>query len=384
MNVHCKKINTKLTKILTAIIWFLLLALIIWPRFFFANHVIAPLDLLQRYYPWRSLYTDIFTKNLLRSDVIDAFLPRIQTLLSFFQNRTIPLWNPLEGNGRPFLSLLFNGFLNPIYLLSFLFPNPARIISVMILLKFVCLGISSYLLLRQLKADQASSLVGSTIFTLSGFNLVWLSWNHTLVACFAPFLFLGIEKLIKSNQFSLIITFSVAFMLLAGFPSVAAYYFYLAGAFFLFRSLQVNNLNAKKWILLLFKFVISVILGVGLTGLQLLPSLEFLQFINIGYRRSSAGAHLPLRSIIQLIIPNFFGNPALYNWQGPSNFNESTGYTSVISIGITAIFLLYILVKLLKKQKINKENKLILFFVFFSLLSVLTIYDIGLFLEILT
>ena len=379
----CKENNSQKSEKawLLPVIWLFLLSVIIWPKFYFSNEVIAPLDLLSHYYPWRSLYDHSFVKIFIRSDVLDQQLADNKSLIEFISSKRLPLWNPFEGNGRPFATLIFKGFLNPVLTLSLALLNPIEALSFSIVLRLVAAGLFMFLYLREIEADRTSSLIGATVFALSGFNTVWLSWSQTLVSCFAPLLFLGTERLITRKKFSLLIVAAAACMNFAGFPSVAGYFFYLSAAYYLFRSIQFSP-NIEAWLKLSIKFGLSIILGITVTAVQLVPSIEFLHYIDLDFRRSLSSLHLPIKSAIQLVAPSYWGNSAFHNWQGAFNFNEASGYTGFYSMISLFIFTL-VSVKTLANRSTKKQRTSIgFFFCGCSILSLLVIYNIGPFLEI--
>ncbi len=362
--------------------------------YIFKNFTLVPADLLLNYYPWK-IYKpqNFFPINPLRSDILDYYLPRIELLKkAIFENNEIPLWSPLIANGRPLFTLLFNSFLHPFFLPIYLLPLP-KAFSIIVIMKMFFAGFFMFLYLRRLRIDVVPAVIGGLVFSLSGFNSVWLGWPHTLVTSSSPLLFLGIEIFLahKTLKSGVLITIAVALMVLGGFPSVAGYFFYLGIFYFIFRSLimfskNYNKISLTQWGVLCFKFVLLFILGIGITGIQLLPSIEYLRFIDISYRKVKSLTYLPIKSIIQLLLPFFYGNPSFYNWKGYSNFNETNGYTGVVSF----IFLIGVPVFcFLRKNRVVKcsvsDNifKNLLFFWFVSLISLTIIYKIGPFLDVI-
>jgi len=385
--IDIKKTRYRVKQILIPFIIVLIINLILFYQFFLQNHYIVPSDMLLSYYPWKHINLNsqkqVIVKNCLRSDVIDSFVPNLSFLKSALETQKpkIPLWLPLKVQGKPFATLLFYGLLNPIIGPLILFFDVPTAFSLSIVMKIMVSFLFMYFYLKTLRLPLAPSLIGATIFSLSGFNSVWCSWPHTLVTTFAPLLFLGLEIFLEKKTFKsgLIIPLAIASMILAGFPAVAGYFFYLFAFYVLLRIFQksprkklLTNLSSSCT-----KIAILTIIGIGITAVQLLPSLEYLSFINISYRRASSLSSLPWSSVIQLILPFYNGNPVFHNWRGLSNFNETSGYTGVLSI--IALFLTPLIIfALRKKESLSKKiSNTSLFFMATSLITLSIIYKVG-------
>ncbi len=293
------------------------------------------------YPPWSSLAPDDFReKNNLRSDVIDNNIPRFSEIREGIIDGDLRLWTPLKAQGRPLASVLQSSFFHPLTLfLITVFPL-AQGFSLLIAAKLGLSGFFMYLFLRTLDVSRAGSVLGGVAYMFSGFNVVWLLWPHTLVSSFAPLLFLQVEKLVRSPRPRNIAFLSVvvAIMVFGGFPSVAGYFFYAAGLYFLARLAQtlVRSADWKRALWTGGAFGLSFALGAGITALQLLPTLEHVDFIDLSYRKGLSHASLPLKQGIQLAFPNYYGNQVFGNFEGHGlkNLNESSGYVGIITLGL--------------------------------------------------
>ena len=353
----------------------LLVVLYFWP-FFLHGEVIAPADLLLDFPPWSSLAPDdLHVKNTLRSDVLDATLPRFSEFKDGISDGDVPLWSPLKAQGRPLASLLQSSVFHPLALFFILLFPLAEGFSLLIMAKLGLSGFFMYLFLRRLDVSRAGSLLGGVAYMFSGFNIVWLMWPHTLVSSFAPLLFLQIENLVRGPRPGnvALLAVVVAIMVLGGFLSVAGYFFYAAGLYFLVRVAQTLA-RSRDWTRALWTggaFGLGFALGAGITALQLLPTLEHVDFIDIGYRESLSLAGLPVKQGIQLAFPNFYGNQVFGNYQGAGNLNETSGYVGIITL-ILALWGF--------GMGLVTRRGLAVFFGALALLSFLIVYDVGPFL----
>ncbi len=355
-----------------AFIFLMVTFILFWP-FFLKGEYIIPSDLLGDYYPWHSLSTgDHMVKNTLRSDVLDQILPSWKFFQEQIRQGVLPLWNPLSAQGIPFFTIIHFSFLSPLVLFFLLFFDLGLGFSLLVITKFFLLGFFMYLFLRTLKVDFWPAMIGSLVYMLCGFNTVWLLWPHTLVMVLAPLYFLSLEKFLLKPDLKqcLWVSLVVAGMLLAGFPAVAGYIFYAGGLFVLMRSYQLWKMQAgKKRLKKQFGyFILSFILGLLLSAIQLLPTLEYYQFIDLSYRSAQALLALPPSSLWQIIFPHYWGNPALHNWEGAVNFNETTGYIGIIAL----IFLLLGVVKGMQKKLL-----LPVFFGGVAILALSVVYNVG-------
>jgi hypothetical protein len=353
----------------------LLVFLYFWP-FLLRGEVIAPTDMLLRWPPWSSLASDDFhAKNTLRSDVVDFYLPTLRQIKDGVVGGDLPLWTPLKAQGRPLASTLESSFFHPLTLVFVtIFPLGTGY-SLIVMSKLFLAGMFTYLFLRKWNASRAGSVVGGVGYMFGGFNIVWLMWPVTLVTSFGPLLFLQTENLVRRPTLgnSAFLSLAVALMVLGGFPSVAGYFFYAVGLYFLVRLIQ-TFLRGRDWRQALWTgalFSLSFLLGAGITAFQLLPTLELTDFIDISYRRPLSLTSLPVERVIQLVFPNYYGNQIFGNFQDGTNLNETSGYVGIVTL---ALALAGFGMGLLRRRLI------VIFFGALALLSLLLIYGIGPFL----
>ena len=361
----------------TLAITFLLLIVFLyfWP-FFLRGEIIAPTDLLLRWPPWSYLASEDFhVKNHLRSDILDAYLPTLRNIREGVRDGNLPLWTPMRALGRPLASTLDSSYFHPLPLFfTTVFPL-AEGFSLLVMSKLFLAGAFMYLFLRRWDVSRPGATVGGLAYMFSGFHIVWLMWPVTLLSAFAPLMFLETENLVREPRprHVALLAGVIATMVLAGFPSVAGYFFYALGLYFLVRLGQtfLEERDLKRALHIGAAFSLSFALGVGISAFQLLPTLEMTDFIDIGYRRSLSQASLPLHRGIQLIFPNFYGNQVFGNYQGTSNLNETSGYVGIVTLALALLGFGMALVR---------RRLTVVFFGALALVSVLLVYSIGPFL----
>ncbi|MFP4441308.1 MAG: YfhO family protein, partial [Chloroflexaceae bacterium] len=112
------------------------------------------------------------------------------------------------------------------------------------------------------------------------------------------------------------------------------------GVFLLWRSLSLDLTWRQRGVRLA-QFTAGGLLGLMIAAVQLVPLVELQQHnsrASITIAEMMAGA-IPLRHIVTLLVPEFYGGP---NWYyGAGNFVEFTGYIGVTSLIIGVLALLY-------------------------------------------
>jgi len=221
-----------------------------------------------------------------------------------------------------------------------------------------------YFFLRNKKLGKIPSLLGAIVFSLSGFEIAWMEYNvlgHT--ALFLPLLLLAIDKIFSGKKYWLgILSFLIALQIFTGYIPIVIYsyllcLFYVLYSYFLPEKDKI--IVWKKYFLLAFFWV----MGILLAAVQLFPGVELIQnsirkvdlLVN-----SSHASYLPLKHLATLLAPDYFGNPATYNYFGKGFYDNFYFF-----VGTPIVILLAYSLFLLKKQK---EMKFWWFSVLFSLL----------------
>jgi hypothetical protein len=223
-----------------------------------------------------------------------------------------------------------------------------------------------YLFLKSLKFPSPASLLGSLTYAFSGFALCWLEHSHVnQVLIWIPLALLLINKHFQAKKVSYLLLLSPTLFLLitAGHFQTLTYALILIVSYFLSKFLTTNHQRLTTFFWLSFSFL----LGLTLSAPQLLPTIEFTQhsirFQEIYISQYNYGL-LPIRNLITLLAPDYFGNPTTGNFWGFFNYQETIIYVGTIGL-LAIIFTLY--------QK--HRPRTITFFLLFALLSLLFALD---------
>lgn len=273
-------------------------------------------------------------------DVIRMLFPWKEYAVKSLSKGELPLWNPYNFSGTPFLANFQGGTFYPFNFLFLVLPILAAWTIYIIIQPFLAM-LFTYLLLREFKLSRNSSLFGGIVFAFSSFMTVWLEYGN-LVHSFLwlPLVLLLIEKYLSKPKTSLIflLIISLTLSILAGYVQLAIYVFCFSFIFLLFRIF--SNGQQKPWRKILF-FIPVFIAPALLSAMQLLLTLEvFFRSARSAYSPEAVTRLLiPPVHIITTFIPDFFGNPATRNYWINGTYIERVSYVGVIPL----FFILYAL-----------------------------------------
>ena len=326
---------------------FLLLSFAIFRNYFLKNQIPLSASLLVSFYePWKSYQWEGFSMGVpnkpLGFDSLRIFYPIRHIAVEQAMRGQLPLWNPYSFSGNTLLGTYQSAIFHPLSPLFLILPQVEAWSWVVILQPFFAM-LFMYAFLRELLKDRKSSFFGALAFGLSGFMIA--GWEESFMsvysALFLPLVLLGIEKLSKKTSilpFTLLVG-GITFSILSGWFQSSFYVYLFSFIYFLFK-LFTKKLQRKSTLLIILGFTLPVVI----CAIHLLPNIE-------SYLYSARGNTdakflfdqylLPLQNIITLFIPDFFGNPATYNYYGKGFYYEKVLFLAIPAIiaGIIALFL---------------------------------------------
>jgi len=344
------------------ILGFIFILFIFFWQFFFKGLLpIASDTIVGLYYPYRDIYSKDYPngipfKNFLITDPVRQQYPWKKLSIDSIKKIELPLWNQYSFSGTPNLANFQSGVfypLNIIFLLPYSFSW-----SLFIVLEPLLAGIFMYLFLKNLKLVNLASFFGGFVFAFSSFFVTWLEWGNILhTALWLPLILLSLDKLRKSRIWIFVLIFSLSSSFFAGHLQAFFYSFLVSLFYFLFRYFE------KKELRFLFLFSVSSALSFLLILPQLLPTIKF---IGLSARSSDLliwqqeGWFIPWQHLLQILIPDFFGNPSTLNYWGVWNYGELSIYIGIVPL----IFVLYSVLGRKEKEVIFFAIILVLAFVF--------------------
>ena len=363
-----------LKEAVTALVFFTFLTLIFFYKIFFGL-IPLPTDLIVgAYYPWLSYKwgysVGVPVQNAKLSDAVSLFYPPKTLAVDLEKKGELPLWNPYMFAGYPLFASPQFGLLFPtmIFYLAFA-PHIAWTLQVMSQPIFACFFM--YLLLRHFKLGKIPSVFGSIVYGFGGSTILWIQWNtQATTSLFLPILILLEDKYLISKQLKYGALLSIFFSLqiLAGYPPIIPFTLLAMAIWYLFRSNQYfQDL----------KILIFFVLGLSLSAIFLFPVAELI--INSQRLVETLDSGVPFfapENLINLIAPDFFGNPATGNFWGRGDNMDSTIYAGVT----TLIFSLIALKKFFKKTEVKFASCLFILALIIAISNPLSIflYKLGL------
>jgi hypothetical protein len=305
-----------------------------------------PFDTLRDYFPWQGLLPGGPSHNPLITDPITVLSPptfypahyRFQTAL---QHGGLSWWCPSILGGLP-----VHNYLSPIpYVLFSIFPITVAH-DVFLFLGIAGCGYFTYLYWRQRKLHPIAALFGALAWTFNGYVMVWFEFEHivALALCLPAALYFT-EVLLERRAWTTALALGLCLsatlalthpqhgvFLCAFVACVIAYRFCEK-----WRQPETRAGLGKTTCVIALAALVTLLLSVGfaITASQQMADANRspLPFARL-FRETGA---LPLRYLVTLVFPNFFGNPTLGFAFTPrpdppqpyNNFNELCVYAGI-------------------------------------------------------
>ncbi len=336
-------------------------------KFFFKGLIPFPGDLMVgAYFPWLDYKwgnaVGVAVKNTFISDIFSAFFPWKVEFAKSYINHQWPLWSPLLYSGYPLFANFNSGYLNPFNLLLVIFGSIDGW-SLMVFSQPVFSMITMYSYLRTINKRMYPALVGSIVYGFGGFAMTWSQYvNAGFVMIWLPYILCAIELSKIRNNYKYLFALTPLFFLVvtSGHFQGLVYTAVISIAYIIFRV----KLNDTKKII---TFFVCSFLAIGLSAIQLIPTIELLKRsvrFDDGMIAGENYGLLPKQNLITLVAPDFFGNPTTGNFWGFYNYHETISYFGIFGF----VALIY---GLLFFKKLSIER----FFVISTIIGLLLQFD---------
>ncbi len=298
----------------------LLLPFLVLGRALLPGRVLSAADNVVLYAPWAALAPGVVPANPLLSDITFLFHPSVAYGAEEIRAGRFPLWNPYVFGGVPFFANPQTALLFPLTALAYVLPL-AQALTLMSVLKLSVAGVGMYWFLRRLDVARLPALVGALAFQFDGLLVTWLQWSNTGPVVLLPVLF-GMTELLRARGGARPIAglaLTVAVAVFAGYPQRVVDGLLVLAIWAVCRCRGVGAPVA-----FLSSWVAGVTLGLLLSAVQLLPFVEYARASAVFAYRTEWMLYfpLPVRAMIAVLMPYFFGSPTGRDFWGPANFNE--------------------------------------------------------------
>ncbi|MDQ7036511.1 MAG: oligosaccharide flippase family protein [Anaerolineae bacterium] len=285
----------------------------------------------------------------------------------------VPLWNPHQFSGIPFLAAGQHSALYPVSIIYYVMPLWLAY-GWFTVLNLWLAGVFMYLFGRGLGIGRVGAMLAGVVYQFSGFVIASVVFQMMIGALpWLPLMLLMAEFIIRKRElfarktaipWVAIGAAALGMNILAGHVEVTLYSLIITGYYAGIRWFvdwwrnrdHRAALETAAWLLSM------VILGIGLAAIQFFPLVEF---ANSNWRSERSDletvlsyAH-PTRDVLQFAMPNFYGNPAHHDvfdvfdfmrnndfgsktnteW-GMKNYVEGAVYLGILPL-ILALYALY-------------------------------------------
>ncbi len=253
---------------------------------------------------------------------------------SFWQG-TIPLWNPYNDCGLPFLAQWNTMVLYPLSLIYILLPLSWSL-PMFCLFHWWLGGFGMYRLARSWTGSNSAATLAGLAFLFNGVLLSCLKWPNNIAALgWMPWVVLTAERAFTGNARALGLAALVgSVQMLAGAPEIIVLTWAFAAALWLI-SLR------GEWRKPLLRFPLLVLLVAGISAAQLLPFLDLLQQSQRDGEFRGSQWPMPPWGWANFIVPLFYMFPSYHDVHSqPGQYWISTYYVSIAVVLLALIALI--------------------------------------------
>jgi len=254
-----------------------------------------------------------------------------------FWRGEIPLWNPLNHCGLPFLAQWNTMTLYPLSLFYLLLPL-AWSLGVFCLCHLFLAGMGAYFLAHRWTGNRFAAATAGVAFAFSALMLHSLMWPNNIAAMgWLPWVVLAVERAwSETGRWLLLAVLAGAVQMLSGAPEVILLTWLFIGALLACQMALAKKERGRMFA----RFVVLVIWIAGIAAAQLLPFLDLLAHSQRDKTYGGSLWSMPIWGWANLLVPlyrNYPGSHGIY--AQPDQYWIPSYYPGV---GIVALALLAI------------------------------------------
>jgi len=273
--------------------------------------------------------------NPLQWDAIAQFYPWRVFYARSVRSGYIPLWNPHQFSGTPFLANGQSGVFYPPNLFFVIF-GPITGLTIYALLHLVLASSFTYLLMRELKCSIGGSIIAAVTFSYSAFMVLWLELlSFPGAAVWLPLALMFVHRSIERRSIfqAMLCGLALSMSFLAGHFQIASYVAGAVGFFWLWQMVAVWRREGSLYALVrvIAPACVCFVIALAVAAPQTLPTLELganshrLRDITAeGYARFVSNG-VPISRLITAFAPDFFGNPSRNTYYLLGNLDGHVG-----------------------------------------------------------
>ena len=284
--------------------------------------ILLPLDLLATsgwYLPKTPPWDNVQPRNRVFSDEILAFEFRRRFAAREVRAGRLPLWNPYNDCGSPFLAANNTGVFSPFTLPSYLFPGPETIAWVQVLKSLVA-AVGAFLFFRRaMGVGFWPAIAGAWGFPLVGFLVLFRGYPPSFVVVWLPWLLLAVDAAVRrpDGKRGAAVAAVTALVLVSGHLAVAGLVLLGSGLYFVWRLIELHgwrSLTGRPAFRATLTTTAGWLLGMLLSAPQTIPTAEYLSYSNRVAERIKQGPfgnemlQPGIGVLPQFVLPYFYGS----------------------------------------------------------------------------
>jgi hypothetical protein len=271
---------------------------------------------------WRLLTPNpLNQQSLVEGDFSGQFVAFAQYQATRLAQGEVPLWNPYNNGGHPFLADTQSAVFYPPRLITIAAlsitggSTPQRMYDALqkeMIAHTLIASLLTYALLRRLTMRQpysiTASLVAAITFAYSGYLTSYPQLQLAVIEAgvWLPLALLGIHEATRHDRLGwrwfLLAGLALGLSFLAGHPQTSLFFIYLSIAYLGWRCIVQH----RSWIVFVIGSALFGLIGGGLAAVQLIPGWEYTQLTARSTLNFDAlGNGFPFQDALQIIFPGF-------------------------------------------------------------------------------
>jgi uncharacterized membrane protein YfhO len=245
-------------------------------------------------------------------------------------SRELPLWNPYILTGAPFLGHSQSALFYPPHVIYYILPLPLAW-SIALMMRLILAGFFMALFIRALGATRNGAILSGLVFSTCGVITTWQGYSRGDTSIWLPLVCYAIVMLRNQPSRKSVAFAAVVFAMpvFAGHPETMVH-IGLVGvslALFLLAMPPLGPDHAGR-ARALGAVVAAGVLAIGLAGIQLLPTIEFLREMPDRFQMTW-GSHSPSQ-ILGLVSRDLLRSPN----SGGVSIPEGAAYCGMVSLAL--------------------------------------------------
>ena len=264
-----------------------------------------------------------------------------------FWHGELPLWNPYNNCGVPFLAQWNTMPLYPLALVYLLLPLGWSL-GFFCLLHLFLAGMGAYFLIRRWTSSGCAGALAGVIFAFNGLSLNLLMWpSHIATLSWTPWVVLTVERAWQEGGRRIVVAAMVgALQMLAGGPETIFLTWLLVFGLSVVEWMR-SGIAGTARLRCASRFVGVVALVAGLAAIQLLPFLDLAVHSQRDQGYADTRWSMPSWGWANFLVPKVFGSV----WNKGVFFQYDQAWTSSYYLGIGALLLVILAVWTLRERR---------------------------------